>query len=433
REFAGHNIPGFPNIFLKYTGGEQKPILTRQARKRGVRIINRVTIFDLLKDGNRVTGALGYDTWNDRIIEFRAKAVFLGTGACCRLYKGFTGLMFNMAYSAFNTGDGRAMAMRAGAGLVDLEFAGRWAGVKNFARAGKGTWIGVLTDPAGNPVGPFATRPDRHSGDLISDAYPKVFDDYMNSGKGPVYMDCRGASKEDLEYMIHWLRNEGNEGLLDHMDEEGIDPGKNLIEFGRFEPVLFGGLYYSNGSETTVKGLYAAGDERMPPAMPRAVIWGWIGGEGMAEYVKSVDFGDPANTKEEVENSVGLINDITGRKVGASWVEANMAIQETMSAYVGMTRSETLLDQAARNLSILQKKIPGSLIARNGHELGRCLEVLNLLDLGEAVTFAARDRKETRRSHHRTDYPFTNPLLDQQLMVTKKDGKLVSEWKNLRD
>ena len=430
REFAGHNLAGLPNIFLKYAGGDQKTVLTKQARKCGVEILNRVTVFDLLKEDDRVTGALGYDTWNDRVIEFHAKTVFLGTGCCTRLYKGFTGLMFNMPNCPFNTGDGRAMALRAGAALMNIEFTGRWAGPKNFARAGKGTWIGVLTDPSGNPVGPFASKPDRHSGDIIADAYPKVFDDYMNSGRGPVYMDCRSAPQEDLDYMTHWLSHEGNEGLLAFLEEEGIDFRKHLIEFGRYEQIVTGGLLYNKRSETTVKGLYAGGDENQL-GMPRAVIWGWIAGENMAEYVKTSSFGNPKNTKEQVEDKIALVTSILGRKTGADWKEANTAIQELMSAYVGLTRSETLLDQASRNLSILKEKIPKSLLARNGHELGRCFEVLNLLDLGEAVIFAAGERKETRRSHHRPDYPFANPLLDQQLLVTRKDGGFVGNWQKL--
>ena len=76
---------------------------------------------------------------------------------------------------------------------------------------------------AKKPVGPFATKPDRHRGDIISDAYPQVFDDYMNSGRGPVYMDCRAAPQEDIDYMTHWLSHEGNEGLLTFLKEEGID------------------------------------------------------------------------------------------------------------------------------------------------------------------------------------------------------------------
>jgi len=338
--------------------------------------------------------------------------------------------MFNMPNCPFNTGDGRAMALRAGAALMNLEFTGRWAGPKNFARAGKGTWIGVFTNPSGNPVGPFASKPDRHRGDIIADAYPQVFDDYMNSGRGPVYMDCRAAPQEDLDYMTYWLSHEGNEGLLAFLEEEGIDFKKHIIEFGRYEQILTGGLLYNKRSETTVKGLYAAGDENQL-GMPRAVIWGWIAGENMAKYVKTASLGNPKNTKEQVEDKIALVKDILGRKTGADWKEANTAIQELMSAYVGLTRSETLLDQASLNLSILKDKIPKSLVARNGHELGRCFEVLNLLDLGAAVIFAAGERKETRRSHHRPDYPFANPLLDKQLLVTRKDGVFVGNWQKL--
>ncbi len=119
------------------------------------------------------------------------------------------------------------------------------------------------------------------------------------------------------------------------------------------------------------------------------------------------------------------------REVGAEWKEANIAIQEIMSAYVGLTRSETLLAQASRNLSILKEKIPKSMLARNGHELGRCLEVMNFLDLGEAVIFAAGERKETRRSHKRTDFPFANPLLNKQLLVTKEDEGFAGNWQKL--
>lgn len=176
-EFAGHGYPGRPLILLKYSGGNQKPVLTKQALKRGVKIMNRVPIFELLKDGNRVTGALGYDTRNDRVIEYQAKAVFLGTGGCARLYKDSTGLLFNTPRSPTNTGDGRAMALRVGADLLNLEFTGRWAGPKHFARAGKGTWFGVLRDPSGKPVGPFITKPNKTFGDVASDAYPGMFED----------------------------------------------------------------------------------------------------------------------------------------------------------------------------------------------------------------------------------------------------------------
>ena len=114
-EFAGHAFPGRPIIYLKYSGGNQKQVLTEQSLKRGIRIVNRVNVFDLIEDDGRVVGALGFDTWNNRIIEFEAKAVFLGTGGCGRLYPSSTpGWLFNVPMSPFVTGDGRAMVYRAG-------------------------------------------------------------------------------------------------------------------------------------------------------------------------------------------------------------------------------------------------------------------------------------------------------------------------------
>ncbi len=130
--------PGIPRIFLKYTGGNQKRVWTEQALKRGAQIMNRITVFELLKEGKRVVGALGFDTWNDRIIEFQAKAVFLGTGSCGRLYPSSTpGWLFNLPLCPVVTGDGRAMVYRAGGDLVDMEYVGQWAGIKYFSRAGE--------------------------------------------------------------------------------------------------------------------------------------------------------------------------------------------------------------------------------------------------------------------------------------------------------
>jgi len=130
---------GRPRLSLKYAGQNQKAILTREAVKREVKIANRVMIFDLLTDANGITGAVGLNTREDKLITFLAKAVFLGTGRCVRLYPSPTpGWMFNRAECPSNTGDGRAMAWRAGAELANMEIPQRWAGPRYFIRCGKG-------------------------------------------------------------------------------------------------------------------------------------------------------------------------------------------------------------------------------------------------------------------------------------------------------
>ena len=72
-------------------------------------------------------------------------------------------------------------------------------------------------------------------------------------------------------------------------------------------------------------------------------------------------------------------------------------------------------------------------MARNPHELMHCLEVLNLLDLGEVIFEAVRKRAETREKYSRLDFPFTNPLLDGKLLVCrKKGGKPLLEWREMK-
>jgi succinate dehydrogenase/fumarate reductase flavoprotein subunit len=428
-EFAGHAFPGHPPTHLKYSGGNQKQVLTEQAIKRGSTIINRVTVFDLIADQGRITGAMGFDTLNNNLVKLHAKAVFLGTGGCARLFPTATpAWLFNTPIAPYATGDGRAMVYRAGGQLRDMEFFGQWAGTKYFCRAGKGSWIGVLRDPDGKPIGPFITKPDRVYGDVTSDTWPGVFEEYQRSGEGPVYMDCRGASRDDIEYMKYWLRHEGNIGMLGALDEQGIDLLSNAVEFYTYGITINGGVAFNTEAETSLKGLYSAGQE-YGGSMAFATILGWIAGKKAAKYAKEVELPKPINQTESVNDILAFISSIQTRNHGATWQEANIALQQMMVEYSGLVRSETLLEQGLNNLSRLKQKVLDSLVARNGHEVGRCLETLNLIDTGEVVMLCARERKETRAKHRRTDFPFTNPLLDKCIFIRKEQGKPLFDWK----
>lgn len=433
-EFAGHAFPGEPLVHLHYSGQYQKTVLTREARKRNVEIVNRLMAFDLLTQNDSIVGAIGLDTRDKRVVEIRAKAVVLATGRCVRLFPSpIPGLMFNVAYSPCSTGDGKAMAYRAGVGLANIEMPRRWAGPRYFARCGKGTWIGVLRDPQGNPIGPFVSQPDKRYGDPISDAYPGVFEDYAKSGKGPVYMDCNGLSAEDFEYMLHFLKQEGLTSFLNYLEEEGIDPRRNPVEFGTYEILPRGGIYHDDSGETSVKGLFTAGDEAYSSSsISMAATLGWLIGETMAKRVRETDFSTPKTDPSLVGEKVALLDEISNRKTGADWKEVNLALQQVMQDYAGMVRSETLLQAGLSHLQRLKAKAYSTMRARNQHELMHCVEVLDLLDVGEAVFIAANERKETRGTHIRTDYRFTNPLLEKFLIVRKKDGKPVIEWQAVR-
>ena len=429
-EFAGHVVPGAPRTSLHYSGREQKPILTAETLKRGARILNRVMVFDLSREGETFI-ATGIDTREDKILVIRATSVVLGTGLCTMLYPSPTpGWIFNKAYSPSNTGDGRSMAYRVGAKLVNLELTMRWSGLKYLSRCGKGTWVGVLRDPEDKPVGSVA-KPDRRYGDRAADTAPTFFEEQAKSGRGPIYMDCRGISNEDYEYMMYFLEQEGNLALLNHMSREGIDFRRNPIEFMTYEMLLSGGIYFNEKAETSVKGLYAAGDERFG-AISSAATFGWIAGENAATYAKTVERVTTEKVKETANEKQALITGMRSRTTGASWKEALLGLQQIMHDYAGTVRSKSMLEAGLGYLRRFKEQARSSMMAENQHELKHCLEVMNLLDLGELVFIAANERKETRARHVRADYSQADPSMDKLLLVKTSDGKPATEWEEIR-
>lgn len=433
-EFAGHAYPGAsePSISLKIQGESLKPILTKEAENRGVKILNRVMVSDLVRDGG-IIGAVGIHTREKKLIGFQVNAAVLGTGIMTRLYPSPTpSWMFNIGRSPATTGDGRAMAYRVGAELINLELPLRWAGPKFFSRHGKATWVGVLKDPQDKPVGPFVTKPDRHYGDATSDIYSTLFEDYEKSGRGPVYIDCRGISDEDYEYMMYWFRHEGLTCLINYLEDEKIDLRKHPVVFTTYEILPMGGVYHNERAETSVKGLYAAGDELQGASLIGAAGFGWIAGKNAAEHAKRVETGMLKKIEEKLDATEGFIRGIYNRDFGAKWKEVNIALQQTMYDYAGFVRSESMLEAGLNALRRIRERAYAEAIAENQHELTRFIEVFNLLDMGELVFLMAMERKETRGRHNRVDYPYTNPKMAKMLVAKKIDDAPVFEWREVR-
>lgn len=433
-EFAGHGFPGKQLNHLKYSGMNQKPVLTKEAKKRGVNIVNRVMGVDILTDkAGRVIGALGLSTREDTVYLFEAKSVILSTGNCSRVYPSVTpGADNNRAFPITNSGDGRAMAYRAGAALTNLELVHRHAGPKYFSRCGQATWVGVLRDRNGDPVGTWTSKPDKTYGDIATEVSKTIFEQYKKSGKGPVYMDMNGITKEDLDYMVHWMKNEGNETIIKHIEGEGLDLGKTAVEFQTFEMQVDGGIRANYKGETAVKGLYAAGDD-VSATISHAAVFGWSAGENAARYASTEQVGDIGTAKVDIEQRSAFFDEIKARKEGATWQEALAGLQQIMFDYCGDVRSEILLETGIEIMRRLKKKARSTLIARNPHELMNCMQVMNQIDIGELVLISAYDRKETRAFHFRSEYSFSDPLLGDKIHLIKQvDGKPVTEWIDIK-
>lgn len=437
-EFNGHAKPEHMRIWLKYAGQNQKIVLTREALKRGVRILNRTPFNEIITNGEgRAIGAVCVDLNGDgpAMQVISARSVVLATGHTSRLYTPKTpSWLFNTANCPACNGAGRAAAYRAGARLVNMDLPMHHAGPKYFSRCGKATWIGVYSDVEGRPVGPFVTKPTKELGDLTGDIWMGMFAQKYKAGE-PVFMNCKGIAEEDLEYMWWGLSNEGNTGLMEHMAQEGIDVHRHMVEFTQYEPILIGrGIDANVRCETTVPGLYAASEElgNFRADMGGAAVFGWESGRQAALSARERAPED-ASGSEIAERCAQLYTGILEREAGPAspdWREINTAVQQIMTEYCALeVRSEHLLSAGYQYIKRVQKKAE-QMACTDAHTFMRCLEARDLAQVAELVILCARERKETRDKHIRVDYTFTNPMNNNKFVtIQQKDGQPVIGWR----
>lgn len=438
---SGHAFPGRPKIWLKYSGHNQKAVLLAQAKKRGARFLNHHPAIELLGGPEGVTGAILLNTSDvePELVLVRAKAVIMATGCTTRLYsnEATPGWMFNQAYCPSCAG-ALAQGWRIGARMINLEIPNRHAGTKYFARCGKATWAGVYRYPDGRPLGPFVTTPDVMYGDMTSDIWHASFTDVIHNGSGPAYLDFTGLSEDGFDYMRKGLISEGLTSQLDYMDKKGIDPRRHAIEFQQYEPHLFARGFDVDvtGAASGVPGLYAAGDVigNFRGGIAGAAVFGSECGMAAAARARDHAFGEVSPEQPEVRRCVELCETFTSRRTGASWKEANLALQQIMSGYAPAApyhvRSESLLNAGLKYLADLRRTVLSEVATPCSHTLMRALETLDLVDVGEIIMRAALERKESRALHQRSDYTFTNPLLNDKFLQIWRDGSGIhTEWR----
>lgn len=445
-EFTGHCRPGVQGIYLKYEGLNQKPVLTKEALKRGVKILNRCPFTDvILNRNNEVCGGVCVDLNGDEpeVQVIRAKSVIIATAGSMMMNGSTTmGWMFNMIGCPASTGVSTAAAYRAGARLVGLDgavAATGASGCKYFNRGGKATWVGVCTDIDGNPLGPFVSKPDWRYGDFTMDIFPQMFQ--MNLEKGnPVFMNCSEGTDYDIEYMKWALLHEGNGATLKHLEEEGFDFRKHMVEFNYKKGGGGGkgvGIDAFDDCSTTVKGLYSVGccSGNGMVGIGVASTTGRIAARSAAEYCKGREL-EAAEEMDVVAQNIEYFNQLLSNEVSTAtptWQEAIIAIQQTMWDYMGSgVRSEKLFKVGIGHLERLEKKIR-TLHCADNHEFLRCLEATNTIQVAKLCMESSRSRKETRGAHKRADYPFTDPSYDGKLMTVQKiDGQLVTGMRDMR-
>ncbi|MGE4498362.1 MAG: L-aspartate oxidase [Deferribacterales bacterium] len=385
---AAHSVNRIIHAHGDATGHE----IVRTLKEYSLRFINIYRLdytyaLDFIKDGDRVAGVLALDEKTGGLTSFFSKAVVVATGGAGRLFTRTTN-------PDVSTGDGAAMAFRAGAELEDMEFfqfhptALHFPGAPAFllseSMRGEGA---VLRNNAGERFcfnyhedGELAPR------DVVSRS---IFFEMNKTKTNHVYLD---VTHLDKEHILHRFPKIYNTCL-----GFGIDITQDYIPVSPAAHYYMGGIKTDLDGRASLKGLYACGE---------AACTGVHGANRLASnsLLEGVVFGG-RSAKAAAADSLNI--EITEQEVqiGDKYTEENYAsslkfIQETMWKYVSVSRNEDGLKTAVSELEGFLKKFEGKIPADR-----RTAELKNLAQSGLLMAHAALARKGSRGGHYRDDMP----------------------------
>lgn len=442
-----HSVP----TTFNFDGVDLKVKLTKAAKERGVAIVNRVMIVDLLVSEGKIAGAMGIGTRDGKKYLFKAKAVVVSTGRVNRLSRTVTGVWGNHRVPVNETGDGRAMALRAGVPIINMEFfTPPGYSIGNF-ELNLGSPRNTV-QPAGSVVGPrgeaIIPRTYFHDWAKLGNKKvdpsesrrrfaagrisPQMWAQRHDKGEGPFYLDLTGGTEEEIRYIEWSISNEGKGSFfLDYLKkQEGFDFRKDKLEWLPNSRELAGtaasGLLVNKNLETEIKGLFGAGDDvgGVPwMCSPGAFTMGWKAGEMAAKGARKQKSFLPIS-EEKLASFNQLCSQALRNDHGVRWQEAELALQNIVDYYAGNVRSELMLRRGIERLQELKRNV--SFRAENPHELGRCLEVRSIIDNAEMIVRASLERKESRKmgyGFYRADYPEQDDKNWLAFLALKLDGQ----------
>jgi fumarate reductase flavoprotein subunit len=390
---------------------------------------DRITRYDewyvttLLVDDGRVGGVVALELASGRIEAITAKAVILATGGCGRVFPFTTN-------AAIKTGDGMALAYRAGAPLKDMEFVQYhptglpFTGIliTEAARA-EGGWLvnkdgyRYLQDyDLGKPEPkPVLKSMELGPRDRLSQAFVKEAEKgrTIDSPYGQVvHLDLRHLGEAVITAKLPMVR----ELCLDY---ENLDPIKALIPVRPVVHYMMGGVHTDIHGATPLTGMYAAGEvacvsingaNRLGSnSLPECLVFGARAGIAAAEFATGAT--DPAAVQaQERDERHRLEGDFLHRDGGREPLSVvREQMQETMEDGAGIYRSADSMTKAADKLRELQERFRTARVSDHSRtfntELIAALELSCMLDVAEAIVFSAARREESRGAHQRTDFP----------------------------
>jgi len=443
RNFGGHRYPRLAHVGDR-TGLEMIRTLQDHGIHQGIDVHMECTITCLLKDGDRVVGAFGYERERGRFKLFRANAVVLATGGIGRAYK-------ITSNSWEYTGDGHTLAYDAGADLMDMEFVQFHPTGMIWPPSVCGILVtegvrgegGVLKNSDGrrfmfddipdNYKAQTADSPDEGwrytQGDksarrppelLTRDHVARCIMREVKAGRGSphggVYLDIAWI-KERLPNAAEHIKKKLPSMFHQFKQLADIDITREPMEVGPTTHYIMGGIRVDAETQmSTVPGLFAAGEcaagingaNRLGGnSLSDLLVFGKRAGEFAAKYARDHAAGTiDAGQADEAARAALEPFERGGSAEGAYQVQ--YALQQHMQDLVGIVRTETEMGRALKCVEELRERARRVGVA--GHReynpgWHAALDLHNLLTVSEAITRCALERKESRGGHFRDDYP----------------------------
>ena len=438
------------NRNIKINGENIKPLLASAVEALSdVTIINRINITDYIVEDNKIKGAYGFSIEDGTAYEIRAKKVLCATGGAAGLYRpnnpGFS--RHKMWYPPFNTGAGYAMGLRSGAEMTTFE-------MRFIALRCKDTIA-----PTGTIAQGVGAKQVNSLGEVYEDKYglttsQRVFGTVMENinGRGPCYLRTEGISKEQDESLRKAYLNMAPSQTLKWV-EAGKNPSEQNVEIEGTEPYIVGGhtasgYWVDTNRQTTIDGLYAAGD--VAGGCPQKYVTGaMVEGEIAAiDMVKHLDAeGQTAGVTETkgvgkaddaFENKVSEYNHFLEEKVEQFSTEAlEEAMQKIMDNYAGGISTHYQFN--GKQLALAKEKIAqlteltDGLNATDMHELMFVYELKERLMVCQALIAHLGARKETRWHSfaENLDYPHKSDNWLKYVNSRYEDGQIKIIYRNL--
>lgn len=391
-------------------GHHIKKALYRQLKRTRVEVTNRVIATRVLLDGNgTAAGILGFDYRSGDFVVVRAKAVILCCGAAGRLGLPASGYLFGTYENPTNAGDGYAMAYHAGAELANLECFQINPLIKDY----NGPACAYVTGPFGgytaNNRGERFIECDYWSGQMMWEFYNE-----LQSGNGPVFLKIGHLAEETITTIENILHTNERPSRGRFHAGRGTDYRRHMVEMhiseiGFCSGHSASGVYINERGETTVPGLYAAGDMASVPHnyMLGAFTYGWFCGENAADYAAA------CSAKESdgglIERERARVAAPFANAEGLPPLQVEYKVRRLVNDYLQPPKVTRKMQLGLQRIEQLRADLP-RLRATNPHELMRCMEVAQIVDCAEMAARASLFRAESRWGlyHYRVDYPSRN-------------------------